>query len=179
MAFLHSFVSIVARSLSGTDRLSEVNKMAEKNPFFRKLDDAINRYREETGKEPGYITMSVMMFGLFCREADPYLTKDVTDRIPPEGNFYSGIPIHVDLRQRNDCISVHGCEKAEKELKPCPFCGRTESVRIRIYPSSWKYTEDQYAIVCDHNRGGCGSESGHYSDPEKATKYWNMRDGRR
>ena len=80
--------------------------MAEKNPFFRKLDDAINRYREETGKQPEQITMSVRMFRLFCREADPYLSKDVARSIRPFGNFYCGIPIRIDLRQSDYCITI-------------------------------------------------------------------------
>ncbi|MDT3386710.1 MAG: Lar family restriction alleviation protein [Bacteroidota bacterium] len=61
------------------------------------------------------------------------------------------------------------------ELKPCPFCGKTESVRIKIYPNINTFEIEQYAIVCDHIRGGCGSESGHYNDVDDAIKYWNQR----
>lgn len=84
----------------------EVNKMAEKNPFFRRIDEALNRYRESTGKEPEQIILSVRTFRLLCREADPFMTKDDADGICPLGNFYCGIPIRIDLRQEDDCITV-------------------------------------------------------------------------
>ena len=61
------------------------------------------------------------------------------------------------------------------DLKPCPFCGKTISVRIKVYPNKDISEIEQYAIVCDHMRGGCGSESGHYDDPNNAIKYWNRR----
>lgn len=63
-------------------------------------------------------------------------------------------------------------------LKLCPFCGRTKFVRVRSYLNTHTFEIEEYAVVCDHRRGGCGSESGHYSSPEDAVKYWNMRCGK-
>lgn len=62
-----------------------------------------------------------------------------------------------------------------EELKPCPFCGGLESLRIKIYPNKDTFEIEQYAIVCDHVHGGCGSESGHYKTAENAVKFWNQR----
>ena len=72
--------------------------------------------------------------------------------------------------------SIKGGEVGMNELKPCPFCSKTESVRIKIYPFDGRTREaDTYSVVCDHIHGGCGSESGHYYSPDSAVKYWNMR----
>lgn len=62
-----------------------------------------------------------------------------------------------------------------KELKYCPFCGKTKCVRIRIYPSNDLTRIELYSVVCDHVHGGCGSESGHYTTAENAIKAWNKR----
>lgn len=54
-----------------------------------------------------------------------------------------------------------------KELKPCPFCGGSNTV---------VYKEDgDYSICCDFRNGGCGSASGYREKEIEAIETWNNR----
>jgi len=60
------------------------------------------------------------------------------------------------------------------ELKPCPFCGEYDAVRmmIRKGKDGWR---DYYYVLCDYNEGGCGA-SGQWNHYEReAADAWNRR----
>ena len=70
------------------------------------------------------------------------------------------------------------------ELKPCPFCGKTDTLTIvscvelgecrnfeRCKLDSYK------TICCDVNKGGCGATSGYTMDESLIIKNWNRRAG--
>ena len=55
-----------------------------------------------------------------------------------------------------------------EKLKHCPFCGKTEPLRI--------YKDEQYwQIVCVYAFDGCGSSSAWYTSIEEAISSWNNR----
>lgn len=70
-----------------------------------------------------------------------------------------------------------------EELKPCPFCGKSvaecktcaEAELLdelnEIYPE-WN---KKFCVVCNFNKGGCGSSTGAHDTPEDAIKAWNRR----
>ena len=60
------------------------------------------------------------------------------------------------------------------ELKPCPFCGGSEAVKViaRHGKDGWR---DRYSVLCDYQDGGCGSESGWYHYLGEAIDAWNRR----
>ena len=60
------------------------------------------------------------------------------------------------------------------ELKPCPFCGTEPTVIVRRGKAGWR---DKFAVLCDHEQGGCGAESGWYHNEEEAVETWNKRVG--
>ena len=59
-------------------------------------------------------------------------------------------------------------------MRPCPFCGSKDAPKIakRYGANGWR---DRYAILCDYEDGGCGSESGWYHELAEAVGCWNMR----
>ena len=64
----------------------------------------------------------------------------------------------------------------EKELKPCPFCGKIESLEIESKPIT--FTDSplaQYRILCNAHKRGCGCSSGWECSKEDVIKYWNWR----
>lgn len=62
----------------------------------------------------------------------------------------------------------------ELELKPCPFCGESEPVRmmVRAGKDGWR---NRYFILCEYDNGGCGASSGWYHSKEEALESWNRR----
>ena len=62
----------------------------------------------------------------------------------------------------------------EEQLKPCPFCGEKEPVRlmVRLGKDGWR---DRFYILCEYDSGGCGSQSGWYHTPNAAIDSWNIR----
>ena len=70
------------------------------------------------------------------------------------------------------------------ELKPCPFCGKTTSLRVG---SSFEYDYDgdtigqdeMFAVYCDADSDrkldGCGASAGYQRTEIKAIKAWNTR----
>lgn len=70
------------------------------------------------------------------------------------------------------------------ELKPCPFCGAkvaaADSVAGILLTDSddpnFEWNDSHYAVVCDFNRGGCGSMTGcGHETIEDAAEAWNRR----
>ena len=83
-----------------------------------------------------------------------------------------------------------------ENLKPCPFCGKTDTLEILsaksceecinfedelICPAFEPYHDDmsdicpQKIIVCCFGKGGCGASSGYYTSEDEAIAAWNRR----
>lgn len=67
-------------------------------------------------------------------------------------------------------------------LKPCPFCGKTEIIVLDANDISEADPDDNrwepdpcYAVVCDYNNGGCGATSGYRESIGQAADAWNQR----
>lgn len=56
----------------------------------------------------------------------------------------------------------------KKEFKPCSFCGKTKSLKLRE-------EDDEYQVICSANQGGCGSSSGWRKSKEETILLWNTR----
>ena len=56
------------------------------------------------------------------------------------------------------------------DIKPCPFCGRTNTVNAHYDEET-----DRLQIICDYNKGGCGSSSGFKETDAEAWELWNKR----
>lgn len=74
--------------------------------------------------------------------------------------------------------------KIDVELKPCPFCGKTEY--LNLYHNEGEdlgdsYVHESYTINCnaagnvDEIRG-CGATSGYRKTMVEAVEQWNRRD---
>lgn len=73
------------------------------------------------------------------------------------------------------------------ELKPCPHCGKTESLRVGTDADFDDVDEDTvtgwYQVCCSayqdyssgRNDGGCGAASGYAPTREEAIEKWNRR----
>lgn len=68
------------------------------------------------------------------------------------------------------------------ELKPCPFCGKTDSLEVSDCGSLEEcgmFEEcGEFAyktVVCNVNKKGCGATSGYASTKEEAIEKWNTR----
>lgn len=59
-------------------------------------------------------------------------------------------------------------EEYKPIIKSCPFCGKTDTVKI-------KKEGNQYIIICSIHKGGCGSSSGYYNSEVEAIDKWNQR----
>ena len=79
----------------------------------------------------------------------------------------------------NSCGDVvkDGDGSMKDKLKPCPFCGGTDTLCINRETDKWenKPWTYQYQVICDWNSGGCGSSSGFYDSMEDARDAWNER----
>ena len=69
-----------------------------------------------------------------------------------------------------DCAD--GGDRTVSDLKPCPFCGNTPTIRIYNGEDGWR---DRYAVLCRYDEGGCGAESGLYHYQAEAIEAWNKR----
>lgn len=71
----------------------------------------------------------------------------------------------------------------EIKLKPCPFCGRvkpflgrlTEIETVDANHPDYDLLNEQFAVVCDAQNGGCGTTSGFFASKNKACEAWNRR----
>lgn len=74
-------------------------------------------------------------------------------------------------------------EKSKIDLLPCPFCGKSDTVKIMTAaeclclddPTEWDKTH--YVVACDKAiEDGCGASTGFdHESPEKAAEAWNTR----
>lgn len=71
------------------------------------------------------------------------------------------------------------------ELKPCPFCGKTETLEVITghqlmdeEQEFWPHSES-FCVVCDasnpNGKGGCGACGGFQSTEPLAIDHWNKR----
>lgn len=74
---------------------------------------------------------------------------------------------------------------AELGLKPCPFCGKTETLEVITgqelmdeEQEFWRHA-DSFAVVCDAStpdgKGGCGGGGGFMPTEAEAVARWNTR----
>lgn len=66
----------------------------------------------------------------------------------------------------------------QTELKPCPFCGRTD--KLVFYETVQEFDDceiHQYTIYCDASgdKTGCGASCGYQRTKEEAIEAWNRR----
>ena len=54
------------------------------------------------------------------------------------------------------------------KLKRCPFCGKKKSVEL-------EEDDNQYTVVCNFNKNGCGSSGGYKDTVLEATVICNKR----
>lgn len=59
------------------------------------------------------------------------------------------------------------------ELKPCPFCGKTEHLEI-VKREDSKHPKHYFA-TCDITSGGCGGIGGYRFSKQEAIEAWNQR----
>lgn len=67
----------------------------------------------------------------------------------------------------------------EEELRPCPFCGSTESLVVgtdeELGLSKRGEGSGYYQVCCCFTKGGCGSAGGFKETKEESIKLWNER----
>ena len=71
----------------------------------------------------------------------------------------------------------------DAKLKPCPFCGKIEPVKILdendfecLSESELEYIYNPYfTVCCDVNSGGCGACGGFRISQDEAAEAWNGR----
>lgn len=72
---------------------------------------------------------------------------------------------HIDLVQK--------WSDEHPDIKPCPFCGKSDCVEF-----NWEESDDSYPqvqVICDATKGGCGSSSGFKDTEEEVLELWNKR----
>lgn len=60
-----------------------------------------------------------------------------------------------------------------KELKPCPFCGKTEHLEVIKLEDSMH--PKHYKVTCAITSGGCGGIGGYRFSKQEAIEAWNAR----
>ena len=76
---------------------------------------------------------------------------------------------------RKSSIRIDG---KDYRLKACPFCGNNLLQLVEYKPDGVRRFTIKYAVLCNYEFGGCGTESGHYKSAEEAFANWNMRKGK-
>jgi len=62
-----------------------------------------------------------------------------------------------------------------EQLKPCPLCGHKTAPACLSSDEVLSHPSDQWVVVCDIFKGGCGAASGHKDTEAKAIAAWNTR----
>lgn len=90
-----------------------------------------------------------------------------------------------ELKKGKSCTYTQDCEDCEfnnlknilnflledySKLKPCPFCGKRDTLEINFDEGN-----ANCQIICNFNKGGCGSSSGFRHTEDEAIKLWNTR----
>lgn len=65
--------------------------------------------------------------------------------------------------------------KLKIKLKSCPFCGNTKIFVGQGTEIQDNTYNEQYAVCCDFQQGGCGACSGYRLTKTEAIKIWNGR----
>ena len=67
-------------------------------------------------------------------------------------------------------------------LKPCPFCGRVDKLKVWKTEQRWDYgvihgVIENWRVVCNRegDETGCGGSGGVYRTRRKAIEAWNRR----
>ena len=70
------------------------------------------------------------------------------------------------------------------ELKPCPFCRNNSApeilpiAEIGLLDSDDPLYEElmnQFTVICNYQKGGCGASCGTKANPGEAIEAWNRR----
>lgn len=95
------------------------------------------------------------------------LTKEEFESISKELESIKKILNRKENKTMNDKL----------KLKPCPFCGKAEALRcVRASEVDNEVAQDDIAVICDFNHGGCGSCSGYRPTKKEAIELWNTRE---
>jgi Lar family restriction alleviation protein len=79
------------------------------------------------------------------------------------------------------CVQVELDEIKKKvgwvELKPCPHCGKLDTVWVgnRNKISGTKSDGQRIAVNCNRQIGGCGATGGYFDTEKEAVEAWNRR----
>lgn len=102
--------------------------------------------------------------------------KFFTNRVAVD--LTTGKPEECGKLNCNNCLFYNNCNErtllrwlyAENKpnLKPCPFCGKTDTVLVNR-------DDTQYAVFCSVHKNGCGGASGYYYSEDEAIEKWNQR----
>ena len=67
--------------------------------------------------------------------------------------------------------------KPDERLRPCPFCGSRVAPFVTRYwnEAVCDYEENEWHVVCNFNKGGCGGSSGVRGSELAAIELWNRR----
>lgn len=67
--------------------------------------------------------------------------------------------------------------KPDERLRACPFCGSKVAPYVTKYWDAeiHRYREFEWHVICNFNKGGCGSSSGVRGSEEAAIVLWNRR----
>ena len=92
---------------------------------------------------------------------------------------------NLKAKIHDECLEhERGGNMNEIKLKPCPFCGKINTLTITncVELEECKNFEgcdfDGYkTICCDVNKGGCGAAAGYAKDESLMIEKWNMRAG--
>lgn len=63
-------------------------------------------------------------------------------------------------------------------LKPCPFCGRVDKLKVWKTEQRWDHgVIENWRVSCDRSgdNTGCGGSGGAYRTREEAIEAWNRR----
>lgn len=72
--------------------------------------------------------------------------------------------------------NVYDLDSVPREalVAPCPFCAETKSLRL-VYDASADAIPDQFMVICDATKGGCGGSGGYRVGGHAACNVWNER----
>lgn len=64
-----------------------------------------------------------------------------------------------------------------EELKPCPFCGKRNTLKVvsAYEMNEYEFSKNDRAICCNFKDGGCGAHSGYRGTIEACFENWNNR----